>query len=119
MRVEDVEILTDDRIGRPYEVLGLIEARVTAGAAWNKARTVEDVNSKLREVALRMGANAVLNTRYERGISMTSWKALTARGWAVRAESVDKQCPFCAETIKRAASVCRFCGRDLPPQPEN
>jgi hypothetical protein len=25
-----------------------------------------------------------------------------------------KVCPFCAETIKRAAKVCRFCGRDLP-----
>jgi hypothetical protein len=25
-----------------------------------------------------------------------------------------KACPFCAETIKRAAKVCRFCGRELP-----
>jgi len=25
-----------------------------------------------------------------------------------------KVCPFCAETIKEAARVCRFCGRDLP-----
>ena len=24
-----------------------------------------------------------------------------------------KACPFCAETIKRAAKVCRFCGREL------
>jgi hypothetical protein len=27
-----------------------------------------------------------------------------------------KVCPFCAETIKRAAKVCRFCGRELPAE---
>jgi hypothetical protein len=25
-----------------------------------------------------------------------------------------KRCPFCAEAIKQAAKVCRFCGRELP-----
>src|SRR5262245_36838000 len=24
-----------------------------------------------------------------------------------------KSCPFCAETIKKAAKVCRYCGRDV------
>jgi len=29
-----------------------------------------------------------------------------------------KICPFCAETIRVEAVVCKHCGRDLEPQPE-
>jgi tetratricopeptide (TPR) repeat protein len=30
-------------------------------------------------------------------------------------EAATRECPFCAETIKAAALLCRFCGRELPP----
>ena len=29
-------------------------------------------------------------------------------------EDESRVCPSCAETVKRAAVVCRYCGRDLP-----
>jgi tetratricopeptide (TPR) repeat protein len=35
----------------------------------------------------------------------------------VAAQSDERACPWCAETIKAAAVVCRFCGRDVQVQP--
>lgn len=34
------------------------------------------------------------------------------------AESDERTCPWCAETIKAAAVICRFCNRDVQVQPD-
>jgi len=112
MRIEDIEIHAGE-ITRPHKVIGEIKARVGAATIFSTTPTIEDVNFKLREEAIKKGANAVINVKYKRGISVTSWKALTASGMAVFIESDEVKCPFCAELIKREAIKCKHCGADL------
>ena len=116
MNVEDIEIHAGG-LNRPYRTVGPITARSGAGTALSKAPTMEDVNFKLREVALKMGANAVINVEYKRGVSAMSWKAMTATGTAVILVSDERTCPLCAETVKKAAIRCKHCGADLEPEP--
>ena len=35
---------------------------------------------------------------------------------SVAGQSDDRPCPHCAEMIKKAAKVCRFCNRDVVPE---
>jgi uncharacterized protein YbjQ (UPF0145 family) len=90
------------------------ESRVSAGSVLSPAPTIEAVNFKLRETALKSGANAIINVEYKRGVmSMTSYKPLTATGVAVIMESDEIKCQYCAEQIKREAIKCKHCGEDL------
>jgi branched-subunit amino acid ABC-type transport system permease component len=33
--------------------------------------------------------------------------------WLVKRSGGGRECPHCAESIKAAAKVCRFCGREV------
>lgn len=112
MKIEDIEIHSGS-IAQPYKELGLIKARVGAATIFSKTPTIEDVNLKLREEASKKGANAIIAVEYARGVSMTSWKALTATGKAIFVEPNETKCPFCAELIKKEATRCKHCGADL------
>jgi hypothetical protein len=112
MRPDDVQIYTDDP-DLDCEFVGIVKAKVGAAVVFSKAPTLEDVNFRLQEEAIKVGANAVIKVEYRRGATATSWKGLTATGVAVRVLSDETTCPLCAETIKRAAVRCKHCGADL------
>ena len=44
-------------------------------------------------------------------------QTLQAASAAARDFEETRTCPYCAETVKARAKVCRYCGRDLPPLP--
>lgn len=81
--VDEVQIYTDTPPDLSYEEIGPIKARVTSKTIISKSRTVDEVNAKLRKTAQEAGANAVIAVEYKRGISVSSWKGLTATGTAV------------------------------------
>ena len=112
MNIDDIEIHAGD-IDKVYVVIGTIKAKAQAATAFSKTPTLEDVNFKLREVALKMGVNSIIKVEYSRGVSSTSWKALKATGVAVKVESDEKACPECAEIVKKAATKCKHCGAEL------
>jgi hypothetical protein len=98
----------------PFRVLGEITAKVRKGSLLSSSPTIEDVNCKLQEQASKMGANAVVNVWYSRGMTLWSHEVLTAVGKAVVMESEEMKCPFCTEIITRAAKKCKHCGSELP-----
>ena len=114
MRIEDIEI----HVGAAnfqYKPVRRLEAKCEATMALAPAPTVDEMNGKLRTMAAKVGANAIINVEYKSGASMTSWKSMKGTGLAVIKLSNEVICPVCAESIKRAAVKCKHCGADVEP----
>lgn len=109
MRVNEIEIHTGG-VDRPYQRVAELSVKVSAASMFSPTPTIEDANLKLQEEAAAIYANAVIEVEYERGMALTSYKVLKARGVAVILEAADVPCPDCAELIKRAARKCKHCG---------
>jgi hypothetical protein len=112
MKIEDIELHVGD-VDFPYKPVRELRAKCEASNALMPAPTETEINAKLRGMAAKVGANAVINIRYNSGVSFTSWKSMTGTGLAVIRESDTIDCPYCAETIRRAATKCRFCGEEI------
>ena len=113
MRVQDIEIYVGEP-DFPFTPIRQLEAKCEAATVFSGAPTMDEVNAKLREMAAGLGANAVVRVEYKSGVSMTSWRSMKGTGLAVNRVSDEMPCPVCAETIKRAAVKCRFCGSEIP-----
>ena len=109
MKIEDIEIHTGI-VEFQFEALRRLEVKCDSRGMWAKAPTMDEANQKLRELAVGVGANAIVNVAY----ASEPGGAIRAKGLAVRRISEDMPCPVCAETIKRAAIKCRFCGAEIP-----
>lgn len=66
----------------------------------------------------KKGARGPIVANIFLGWSLVGW--VFALGWAIYLPKKieERVCPHCAETIKAAADVCRFCGRDVAANEE-
>lgn len=113
MRVQDIEIHAGETDFQ-FAPIRRLEAKCEAATAFSSAPSMEEVNAKLREMAVGLSANAIVNVEYRSGVSFTSWRSMTGTGLAVKKISDEIICPVCAEKIKRAALKCRHCGAEVP-----
>lgn len=110
INIDDIKIYAG-KTNQFYKNLGKIYARADS-SLFSKTATMNDVNYRLKEEALKFGANAIINVEYERS-SLTSWRGIKASGMAIYLEPDEKKCPYCAELIKKEAIKCKHCGSDL------
>jgi hypothetical protein len=112
MNISGIEIHS----GKPdfeYSAIRRLEAKAEGRTLMSRPPTNADVDLQLRQLAAKVGADAIIEVEYHRGVSMTSWQSLKGTGLAVKRIADTKTCPVCAETIKKAAVKCRFCGSGL------
>jgi hypothetical protein len=55
-------------------------------------------------------ASDIIRSHYLR----KGWVEVTDTQTGQTSATTERKCPFCAEIIKREATVCRYCGRELP-----
>jgi len=78
-----VLISEDALAGRKYKELGPVEVSVKKLTLFHKDPTREQANEALQARARALGADAVINVKYENGIGLTTWGYVDAKGTAV------------------------------------
>jgi hypothetical protein len=68
---------------RPHRVIGEVKASKGATFAWSPQPEMSEGEEALRKKAAKMGADAVIDVKLERGVSAWSWKAVKGTGTAI------------------------------------
>lgn len=85
---QEIIISSEDITDRKYEVIGDITATVNKTTAFHPNPTKAMVNTKFKEKAAAVGADAVILVRYgETGVSFWSYGSLEGKGRAIKFNS--------------------------------
>ena len=112
-RTIDVQILSEPPQGN-YRTLADVHVKLMRRTPFEQKYTQEDAAQRLREQAMALGGNALINLRYEQK-ELTNFTIGYVEAWgvAILNESDTIACPYCAEPIKRNAIRCKHCASDL------
>ncbi|MDO6460770.1 hypothetical protein Q4485_08680 [Granulosicoccaceae sp. 1_MG-2023] len=78
-------LITEDTLpAGTFTLVGPLEVSVKKLTLFHKDPTREQADDALREKALGMGADAVMDVRYSSGIGFTTWGYMDAEGKAVK-----------------------------------
>jgi hypothetical protein len=105
--------------GGGFGIVGTLVGIAAASAA-NAATRRTDIRTYMRVISAT-GEITLLTNAYtpQQLQNLMAPIYVGIRKWTAIAEAAlsdERECPYCAERIKRAAIVCRFCGRNVGPE---
>ncbi len=78
-------VLSESHIkGKKYKAIGPVSVDIKKTTIFNADPTEEMANELLKAKAKQMGADAVINVRYDSGIGLLTWGYIEATGIAVK-----------------------------------